>query len=223
MKKLIVLLMASLFTSLLLSSCLGMKTEVKVKKDGSGSARTVYTVSEDLLKMLNEQDGTDFKMPIPLEKHDFENAVKKVPGLKMTNYKSSDTPKDRIITVDFTFADFTALLGFLDSAGVKNDYDKSGNTNILYLVFTYDAKSLKLNSLNANARQMIPFTFQGYTMDFNIEFPSPANVRYMNVDGEELSALSAGSISTEKNKVLFSSPMASLLVSSAPVIVELTW
>ncbi|GMO36716.1 MAG: hypothetical protein Ta2F_12720 [Termitinemataceae bacterium] len=199
-------------------SCIGTQTKVTLKKDGSGTVIIKYFVSEQFASLLSTQDGTDKTLPVPLEKSDFEQVIKRIDGLTLNSFKTSNTEKDRVISIDMSFAKIESLIAFLDYQGLNCSYGKDNGKNTLALLFTYSSDMLR-----DDVKNMIPYVFAGYEMDFSLVLPSDVELRYIDKTGKTVDTIPAGTI-TNKNKVVrFVSPMADLLSSAKPVAVELTW
>ncbi|GMO47476.1 MAG: hypothetical protein Ta2B_29570 [Termitinemataceae bacterium] len=207
-----------LIASFLITSCFGVKTQIDLKKDGSGTAAFQYSVGKAFLETLAAQDSTNGTPALPLTREDFENATKNIPGIKIKNFNTRDNDRDHIVNVDFIFNDIKSIVTFLDSQSAKANYQNDGGKNTLSLYFTDDSQQL-----GQEEKQFIPYVFGGYNMEFSINLPSPTKVVYRNNAGQEIKKIPVGNVTVEKNTVKFVSPMTDIIVANDPVIVEITW
>jgi hypothetical protein len=213
MKKITAILMA-----LMLSGCFGMKTEIEIRKDGSGTMNLVYRISEELLSM-GGLSGNEDSPPIPVGRADFESSFNRIPGLAMTNFSEKTDDDDRLFLVKAAFDNLDALMIFLDSQGqqVKLEQDEDG-TNILTVYLLLDTQDLDSDMLEA-----IPLIFNGYRFDFDIDFPQKCAVSFADVDGNALPSLPFGTTQIDSDSVEFSSSMSDLLTTGAAAAMVIRW
>jgi hypothetical protein len=218
MKKLLIM---GFIAALVFNSCLGMKTHVKLKKNGSGTINVEYQVSQQFLAMAaasseNPADGLEFA--IPLGRSDFEKSLQGVKGIKLTSYKTSDDETNRNYFISISFDNIEALANYLDAQGMMCVYENDDGKNKLLMFFAGSDEAV-----DDQMRQMAPILFEGYSMDFSIDLPGAFLVRYLDMDGEELNKTPVGAATVKKNSFSFATPMSDLITAGQPVVVELIW
>ncbi|MDR2842855.1 MAG: hypothetical protein LBV52_06610 [Spirochaetaceae bacterium] len=217
MRKLIVFFVV---TTLLLTSCLGLKTNIVLKKDGSGTVAVEYSISKGVYDIVVENSDAN---TIPLGKEDFEEAIEDIDGLKLDSYKVREDDTNRIFDVEFSFKKTEALMNFLETqtntVGPACTYKSDNGKNILTLAFSVPNDDDEINDMKMFAQSM----FEGYKMDFSINLPAPCTVRYLNEQNIEVKSLPAGDVSINKNTVSYVSSMGDLITVEQPVIIELVW
>jgi hypothetical protein len=160
MKRVVYIVVVMFFTS-----CIGIKTDIQVKRDLSGTARLVYTVSEEFLGS-GTLDGNENWPSLPVAKADFERTVARIDGLQMRSYYEKKAGGDRLFEILLAFDHVSALARFLDGNGQQVVYKNEGGEHVFTILFnggsqTYDDALLSL----------VQSTFAGYRFDFSISVP----------------------------------------------------
>jgi hypothetical protein len=205
-----------LIAALVFNSCLGMKTHVALKKNGSGTISVEYQISQQFIAMAAASG--EGPPAIPLGREDFEKSLRDVEGVKLTSYKTKDDDKNRNYFLDISFDTIEALTNYLDAQGMMCVYENDDGKNKLMMFFSGSDEAV-----DDQMRQMAPILFEGYAMDFSIDMPGSFFVRYLDMDGEEINTVPVGAVSVKKNSFDFTSPMSDLITTESPAIVELTW
>jgi hypothetical protein len=160
---------------LLLTSCIGMKTEIQVKRDLSGTVRLVYAVSQEFLDS-GTLDGNENWPVLPVGRADFERTVARIDGLELRSYRERTRGGDRLFEVTLAFDGVSALAGFLDSGGQQLVYKQENGSHVFTVLFDRPDEGQMLeggqprmydDQLAALART----AFAGYQFDFSIAVP----------------------------------------------------
>jgi hypothetical protein len=120
--------------ALLFTSCIGVKTDITIKRDLSGTARLVYTVSRELLDS-GTLDGNKNWPTVPVGKADFERTVARIDGLTLRSYRARDKGGDRLFEVTLAFDNVAALAGFLSAGGQQFAYKNENGRHVFTVLF----------------------------------------------------------------------------------------
>jgi hypothetical protein len=168
-------------TAALFTSCIGVKTDITVNRDLSGTARLEYTVSRSLLDS-GTLDGNEYWPTIPAGKADFERTVSRIEGLTLRSYRERDQGDDRVFEVTLAFGHISALAGFLSANGQQFVYANKDGRHVFTLVFNGGASNagtalhgdVSGETAQAYSDELSAFVkeaFSGYRFDLTISVP----------------------------------------------------
>jgi hypothetical protein len=167
MKRVFYIIFALIFTS-----CIGIKTEVQVRRDLSGTVRLVYTVSQEFLDN-GTLDGNENWPALPIGRLDFERTVSRIDGLTLKAYHEKKAGHDRLFEVTLAFDHVSALAAFLDANGQHFDYKNENGSHVFTVLF-----NANLNTAQDNERPydgavlaLAEAALAGYQFDFSISVP----------------------------------------------------
>lgn len=150
---------------LLFTSCIGVKADISLKRDLSGTIRLVYTVSRDFLG-AGTLDGNARWPSLPVGKADFERTVARIDGLALRSWHEKDKGGDRVFEAALDFDSLDSLSNFLDANGQRLVSESANGKQTLRFLFTDGSPVLDNGLLSA-----VEKTFSGYSFDFSISVP----------------------------------------------------
>ena len=171
--------------AVLFTSCIGVKTDITVKRDLSGTARLEYTVARSLLDS-GTLDGNENWPVIPVGKADFERTVARIEGLVLRSYRERDQGGDRIFEVTLAFDHVSALSGFLSANGQQFAYTNEGGRHVFTVSFNNTgavnntaeevasgerAFAQSAQIYGGDLSDLVKTAFSGYRFDFAISVP----------------------------------------------------
>jgi hypothetical protein len=196
-------------TVIFFSSCVGVASEIVLRRDGSGTLSLVYRFSREL-ESLGKLDGNERWPPLPVGKADFDRTIARIDGLSLHSFTTKTAGKDIINQVRLDFASLEALLRFLDASGQRASLTQEGGRNRLTLSFS----GANSRSVDPELLALLASSMEGYSLDFGITLPQKPELR---------GTPPAGTVAIQGTKVVFSTPMAELLASPEPVTLEILW
>jgi hypothetical protein len=199
------------------TACLGLKTEIDIKRNGGGTINMEYRVANDILA-LGTLSGNENSPPIPIGKEDFERTFDRIPGIKMTSYSEKADGDNRLFLIKSEFNNLEALAGFLDSQGRQLTVERKGGKTILSIGFEIDDEGIDPDFI-----PILPKIFEDYYMDFNITLPNNCEVSYLDGNGSVLSALPYGETTVSEKSVEFYSSMGELFTEGKSSTMVISW
>jgi len=127
-------------------SCVGVSTDINMKKNGSGRITLEYRYMKKT-EAIGRLDGNENWPIIPVGKKDMERTVARINGLKLVSHSSKETSsqknaeKDVLTKATLDFSTTQALLDFLDPAHEKSSLVQSGGVNTMTLILFTPATS----------------------------------------------------------------------------------
>jgi hypothetical protein len=156
--------------AILVTSCIGVKTDITVKRDLSGTARLEYTVSRSLLDS-GTLDGNERWPAIPAGEADFERMVSRIEGLTLRSFRERDEGGDRVFEVTLAFGHVSALAGFLSANGQQFAYTNEGGRHVFTVLFNRGAFESEAEASDGDLANLVKQAFSGYHFDFTISVP----------------------------------------------------
>jgi hypothetical protein len=156
--------------AVLLASCVGVKTDITVKRDLSGTARLEYTVSQNFLTG-GTLDGNERWPTVPVGKADFEQTVSRIDGLTLRSYRERETGGDHVFEITLAFDHVSALAEFLGANGQQFDYTNEDGRHVFTVVFNKAASGETAQPHDKELSALTKKVFEGYRFDFTISVP----------------------------------------------------
>jgi hypothetical protein len=205
-----------IFLAGILTSCIGVSSEIEVRKDGSGTIELEYRIAR-FMESLGKLDGNERWLPLPVGRADFERTLARIEGLRMTAFSSRDDGRDIINTVKLEFSDLDALLRFLDASGRRAALFREGEGYRLSLGFG------GVKNADPDLLELVSSVSGGYELRCYLTLPGEASLSFTDGEGRPRSGPPAGTAVSEGKRVGFSSPMTEILSSEEAVVMDIRW
>jgi len=212
MKKLMLLL----GIAILLSSCIGIKSNVSFNRDGTGTINMEYRIS----KMLTEMGEAD--VPLPVSEEDMKTAVSGNPNLTLKKVSQREDEKDVYITSEIEFknvSEFTDLESFgqmpmsLEEKGgevIFTQMISEGKSEAAPPGETKEGESAP-EEMDAATKEMMASFFEGYELSFEVN--APTEITYHNL----------GELSANRKSVTYSIPLLEMDSLEEETVLEVRW
>jgi hypothetical protein len=211
MKKLIVML---ILAGMLLGSCMGVESKIKLNPDGSGKINFTYRISQMLLNMGKgaegvegseeaegepaeggDSEGGESNIPLPMTKEDFEKQIEGVEGLRVLNVSQEENEKDLIISAELEFDNVENLNQSETFSEWTISYTKEGGT----CVYKQLISEGNTEPADEETISMIESMFAGYELVFSVEVPKP------------IKEYNRGELSPDKKSVTYRIPISGMM------------
>jgi hypothetical protein len=202
---------------LMFSACFGIKSDISIRKDGSGTIALEYRISEELLK-LGTQDGNANFPALPVGEEDYKRTVDRIDGLKLGAFSSKKEMGDFVYDIHIEYAKLSALIEFMDTQGERFTLTEKDGENILEIVFSAGSEAQ-----TPEVKELLPVIFGDYRFDFKMTFPNKCGVRFFDAGRKEISKPPSGELKVDGVSAAFSSTMSELLSANANLIMEIRW
>jgi hypothetical protein len=199
-----------------LGSCIGISSEITLRRDGSGTVRLEYRLSREL-ESLGKLDGNERWPPVPAGKADFERTAARVPGLTVKSFKSSAEGKDLVNRAVLGFADTGALLRFLDATGQRASLSRENGRNRLSL-----ALSAGGGEIDNGLAELVAGASRGYFLTMSFSLPSEAEIALTDGNGRPVAPPEGWKLAGG-GRPSFSAPIGEALLFDGPLYLEILW
>ncbi|MDR2633116.1 MAG: hypothetical protein LBC51_05785 [Treponema sp.] len=208
------LLMAAM---LLLSSCIGVRADISLRPDGSGTLALEYRLSR-MLEALGKLDGNERWLPVPLGKADFERTQERIPGLRLLSFASKEDDLDQYHQVKLEFSDPGVLVRFLDATGQRASLVQEQGRYRLILTFTEGRVKADQDML-----ALLSAVSEGYELQVKVSFPAEGSLRVYDREGSSWDTLPGIRVLPQGKGVSFMAPLGAVLTHNQGLYMELGW
>jgi hypothetical protein len=191
------LLLPALFAAAL-SSCIGVQSQISLGRDGSGTLRLSYRISQFLRE---SQD-----LPLPVSREDFQRAVAAAPGLRLEALSQREDEQDVTIEARIGFDRVEALNALGDRLGLSYSEQEGGRVFRQRLYSGQPPEGISAESL-----KLAETFFQGYEVSLELSSPAP------------ILSHSLGTVSEDKRSLRYQTTILELLKQKDEVTLEVTW
>ncbi len=166
-KKIVKNLLLVVWISFFLTSCIGIKADLTINKDTSGSLTMTYTVSKIIMDIGSEDQKRENLLPLPINREDFIKTFENIPGITLSDYSRKEDEENIYITAKITFKNFNDLNKIEAFRDQKLSLTHEGNQFILKqkLAEKPDYPPTK------EALQMADTVFKNYKLEYIYHFP----------------------------------------------------
>jgi hypothetical protein len=190
----------------LLSSCIGIESQITLQNDGSGTLLLNYRVSR-LMKNLDVAKS-DWHLPLPVSREDFQRTVDSISGLKLLSLAQREDERDVLIDARLAFTGVQAI----NSLGKEGQIELSlSNEGDLHVFRQQIYRGRGLEQISPESLQMIQTFFEGYELSYRVTAPAA------------IKRHSLGELSPDQRSVIYKTSVADLLKSGEKQVLEVDW
>jgi hypothetical protein len=181
-----------------LSSCIGIQSQLSLGRDGSGTLRLSYRVSQ----FLRESRG----LPLPASREDFQRAVAAAPGLRLEALSQREDEQDLTIEARIGFDRVESLNALGERLGLSYGVQEDGR---VFRQRLYPGQPPE--GISAESLRMVEIFFQGYEVNLEINSPLP------------ILSYSLGQLSEDRRSLRYQTTILELLRQKDEVTLEVIW
>jgi hypothetical protein len=198
----------------LLSSCIGVQSEINLAKDGSGTVKLEYRVAKDLAE-LGKLDGNERWLPLPAGRADMERTAARIPGLTLKSCSEKDDGKDIVISASLAFADTGALAAFFDASGKAFTVTGTAGSGVIRLRFPGG------RVMSDEVKNGLQAALSGYTFKLSFTLPADASAAWFDESGQAASGGLPGDITVNGKTAQFEASMEDVVFLRAARVMEI--
>ncbi len=202
--------------ALLAASCVGIRSDIDIRADGSGTIVLEYRISR-LVEGMGKLDGNENLLPLPVGRSDLERTVGRVPGLTLTSFASTQDEKDITVKASFAFTSLETLGAFLDATGRAATLASVDGNRVLTLRFSEGG-----GPLDPDLQKLVDSVFSGYDLDLRIQVPGNPGFGMTDATGKAIPA-TVGTATVAQRVARYQAPIADILNAKDPIVLNLTW
>jgi len=195
-----------ILTVVLLSSCIGIKSEILLRQDGTGVLTLSYKISQF---MKNIDAGREEKqLPLPVNEEEFVRTAEGIEGLRLTDIDEREDEENVYIRAELEFDSVDAVNALGRAGQIGISLENQGNTNTFRQVIFAGQEG---EEITEDSLKMIETFFQGYDLVYAITVPS------------QVKSHSLGDLSADGRTVTYTITVPEILKASQPLVLEVAW
>jgi len=195
-----------IFLVLILNSCLGITTDINMRKDGSGRIAMEYRISR-MADTVGRLDGNEGQPIIPIGRNDWERTIARIPDIKLVSFSSKEKGQDTVVKATLEFNKIEALMKFLDPSGKYASISRENGVNKLHIILHNVASS----QLNPDLLELMKQVSNGYSFKINVNAAKSSVISFTDGAGKEITP-------PQKAQVVSSGKKASLSIETAEIL-----
>jgi hypothetical protein len=211
MKKLMLLL----GVAILLSSCVGIKSSVAFKRDGTGTINMEYRIS----KMLTEMAEGDGDTPLPVSEEEMKSALAGHPNLKLKKVSQREDDNDVYITSEIEFQKISEFTDIESFGQMPMSLEEKGGEYVFKQIISEGNEASdesaegesSTEEMDAASQEMMAAFFEGYELSFEVSAPT------------EITYHSLGELSANRKTVTYSIPLLEMDALEEETVLEVRW
>jgi hypothetical protein len=201
---------------LLLNSCIGIKADISIRKNGSGVIKLEYQVSR-IVQSLGALDGNENWQTVPVGRADFDRTLARLPGLRLKSFSEKRTDRDLINRVEIEFDKIESLLPFLDAGGnARFSSDQGKNRLSLIVSEAYAERDPGLAAL-------VQEVSEDYQVEISFSAPQGAELYLTDGQGKPAEKTAGAKILSPGKKVSLAISTAELLAAKDGLGILVSW
>ena len=195
-----------ILTVVLLSSCIGIKSEILLRQDGTGVLTLSYKISQF---MKNIDAGREEKqLPLPVNEEEFVRTAEGIEGLRLTDIDEREDEENVYIRAELEFDSVDAVNALGRAGQIGISLENQGTTNTFRQVIFAGQEG---EEITEDSLEMIETFFQGYDLVYAITVPS------------QVKSHSLGDLSADGRTVTYTITVPEILKASQPLVLEVDW
>ena len=193
-------------TVVLLSSCIGIESEILLRQDGTGVLTLSYQISQF---MKNIDAGREEKqLPLPVNEEEFVRTAEGIEGLRLTDIDEREDEENVYIRAELEFDSVDAVNALGRAGQIGISLENQGTTNTFRQVIFAGQEG---EEITEDSLEMIETFFQGYDLVYAITVPS------------QVKSHSLGDLSADGRTVTYTITVPEILKASQPLVLEVDW
>ena len=191
-----VIAVAAIMTALL-SGCLSTDTTITLDENGSGSIDLVYTIDRAAWE-TGVFDDSDLARPVPVTRHEFDEAVVQIPGLTLRSHRTSETDESVVVSAQLSFTSLDSLRRFLGADSLEVDLEDG----------LWRQTLTRGDGSDSPQARALAESLAGYQLRFSLAPPQPVT----STSGE-----------VTDGRATFSLPFAEIVTARDAIVWEVRW
>ena len=213
--KALYIIFAAIITPVFLSSCLGIKADIALNANGSGTISLEYEIAKSL-DSLGQMDGNERWGTVPVGHSDFERTLDRLPELRLLSFSSREDERNIYISARLEFTSIRGLLSFLDPPSERSAF--SGDAASGLMTFTLSEGN---QPVNPALDRFLEEVFRPYSVDISMSFPGQGRLNVTDAQGSPFqgAAVTAGQGRSVSSVI----PLYEVISARNGLVLEFSW
>ena len=190
----------------LLSSCIGIESDLRIRQDGSGVLTLSYTVSQFIKNI--DAGRSEKQLPLPVNEEEFRRSAERIEGLRLTDLEEREDEENVYIRAELEFDNVEAVnaLGREGQLGITLE-TQGGTTTFRQLIY----EGQQGEEVTEESLKMIETFFEGYELVYSVTVPAQVRDHTLGV------------LAPDGRTVTYTTTVPDILRTSEPLVLEVVW
>jgi hypothetical protein len=190
----------------LLSSCIGIESDLRIRQDGSGVLTLSYTVSQFIKNI--DAGRSEKQLPLPVNEEEFRRSAERIEGLRLTDLVEREDEENVYIRAELEFDNVEAVnaLGREGQLGITLE-TQGGTTTFRQLIY----EGQQGEEVTEESLKMIQTFFEGYELVYSVTVPAQVRDHTLGV------------LAPDGRTVTYTTTVPDILRTSEPLFLEVVW
>jgi hypothetical protein len=190
----------------LLSSCIGIESDLRIRQDGSGVLTLSYTVSQFIKNI--DAGRSEKQLPLPANEEEFRRSAERIEGLRLTDLEEREDEENVYIRAELEFDNVEAVnaLGREGQLGITLE-TQGGTTTFRQLIY----EGQQGEEVTEESLKMIETFFEGYELVYSVTVPAQVRDHTLGV------------LAPDGRTVTYTTTVPDILRTSEPLFLEVVW
>ena len=190
----------------LLSSCIGIESDLRIRQDGSGVLTLSYTVSQFIKNI--DAGRSEKQLPLPVNEEEFRRSAERIEGLRLTDLVEREDEENVYIRAELEFDNVEAVnaLGREGQLGITLE-TQGDTTTFRQLIY----EGQQGEEVTEESLKMIETFFEGYELVYSVTVPAQVRDHTLGV------------LAPDGRTVTYTTTVPDILRTSEPLFLEVVW
>jgi len=190
----------------LLSSCIGIESDIFIRQDGSGVLTLSYTVSQFIKNI--DAGRSEKQLPLPVNEEEFRRSAGRIEGLSLTDLEESEDEENIYIRAELEFDNVEAVnaLGREGEIGITLE---TRDDATIFRQLIYGGRQGE--EITEESLEMIETFFEGYELVYSVSVPAQVRDHTLGV------------LEPDGRTVTYIVTVPEILKAPEPLVLEVIW
>ena len=189
----------------LVSSCIGVETEITFREDGTGGVVLTYRISR-VMANVGTVEGDEL-IPLPVTEQDFRRSVESVAGLRLRRVTQSQDERDIFVKAEMDFDDIAAFSRIESFTDMPASLVVSDGRSVFSQVITSGLEQ----EVSEDSLELVSLFFDDYEIAFKVNAPG------------QIASHSMGELSENRRTVVYRVSVVDLLTTPERRVLTVSW
>ena len=191
---------------LLLSSCIGIESDIRIRQDGSGVLTLSYTISQFIKNI--DAGRSEKQLPLPVNEEEFRRSAERIEGLRLVSLEEREDEENVYIQAELEFDSVEAVNALGRNGQIGITLETQGNmTTFRQLIY----ERQQGEEVTEESLEMVETFFDGYELVYSVTVPAQVRDHTLGV------------LAPDGRTVTYSTTVPEILKAPEPLVLEVVW
>jgi len=211
---------------ILFNSCIGLKIDIQMNRDGSGKLLMEYRISRTF-ENIGNFEGNEKWPVIPIGRADWERTIDRIDGAKLSSFLTSQRGPDSITSITIDYDNPQALLAILDPNKEKAQINLDNRSGQFSYIINEERSQNPYNfndlDLNENLMDLARTMFTDYKFSISFTAPQAPTLLITDGNGSEITKPTAAEVAVSGRRASMTIGIIDAVELSDGLGIQISW